>query len=102
LAALVLSVLVISLDGTIINVALPTLSNELGASNPQLQWIGGGYLLTFAAVMLPIGLLGDRYGHKKLLLTGWGTVIAKPPPLPCPTSTAHSWCDPGAERRFRC
>jgi len=70
LAALVLSVLVISLDGTIINVALPTLSQKLGATNSQLQWIGGGYLLTFAAVMLPIGLLGDRYGHKKLLITG--------------------------------
>lgn len=70
LAALVLSVLVISLDGTIINVALPTLSQKLGATNSQLQWIGGGYLLTFAAVMLPIGLLGDRYGHKKLLMAG--------------------------------
>ncbi|WP_406205814.1 MFS transporter [Kitasatospora sp. NBC_01560] len=70
LGALVLSVLVISLDGTIINVALPTLSQELGASNTQLQWISGGYLLTFAAVMLPIGVLGDRFGHKKLLLTG--------------------------------
>jgi EmrB/QacA subfamily drug resistance transporter len=70
LAALVLSVLVISLDGTIINVALPTLSKELGASNSQLQWIGGGYLLTFAAVMLPIGLLGDRYGLRKLLFAG--------------------------------
>ncbi|MFG2846359.1 MFS transporter [Kitasatospora sp. NPDC048296] len=70
LGALVLSVLVISLDGTIINVALPTLSQELGATNTQLQWISGGYLLTFAAVMLPIGVLGDRFGHKKLLLAG--------------------------------
>ncbi|MFB7471326.1 MFS transporter [Kitasatospora sp. NPDC056184] len=70
LGALVISVLVISLDGTIINVALPTLSRELGASTTQLQWISGGYLLTFAAVMLPVGVLGDRFGHKRLLLAG--------------------------------
>ncbi|MFC9324658.1 MFS transporter [Kitasatospora sp. NPDC057015] len=70
LGALVLSVLVIGLDGTIINVALPTLAQDLSASSSQLQWIGGGYLLTFSVAMLPVGRLGDRYGHKKLLLAG--------------------------------
>ncbi|WP_329116634.1 DHA2 family efflux MFS transporter permease subunit [Streptomyces sp. NBC_01465] len=70
LAALTLSVLIVGLDGTIINVALPTLSTDLGADSAQLQWIGGGYLLALSVAMLPAGLLGDRYGHKRLLLGG--------------------------------
>ncbi|MEV3861664.1 MFS transporter [Streptomyces sp. NPDC050095] len=70
LAALALSVLIIGLDGTIINVALPTVARDLDASNSQLQWISGGYLLTLSAVMLPVGILGDRFGQKRLLLTG--------------------------------
>jgi EmrB/QacA subfamily drug resistance transporter len=70
LAALTLSVLLIALDGTIINVAMPTLATELGADSSQLQWIGGGYLLALSVAMLPLGLLGDRYGHKRLLVGG--------------------------------
>ncbi|MFC1432200.1 DHA2 family efflux MFS transporter permease subunit [Streptacidiphilus sp. N1-3] len=72
LAALTLAVLIVALDGTVINVALPTLSAELGADSAQLQWIGGGYLLALSVAMLPVGLLGDRYGHKRLLLAGVG------------------------------
>ena len=72
LAALTLSVLIVGLDGTIINVALPTLAGDLHADSAQLQWIGGGYLLTLSVAMLPVGLLGDRYGHKRLLLGGIG------------------------------
>ncbi|SFF66022.1 drug resistance transporter, EmrB/QacA subfamily [Actinacidiphila alni] len=70
LAALTLSVLIIGLDGTIITVALPTLATELGADSAQLQWVSGGYLLALSVAMLPIGLLGDRYGHKRLLVGG--------------------------------
>ncbi|MER5791750.1 MFS transporter [Streptomyces sp. NPDC001980] len=70
LAALTLSVLIVGLDGTVINVALPTIAGELNADSAQLQWIGGGYLLTLSVAMLPVGLLGDRFGHKKLLLSG--------------------------------
>lgn len=70
LAALTLSVLIIGLDGTIITVALPTLATELGADSAQLQWVSGGYLLALSVGMLPIGLLGDRYGHKRLLVSG--------------------------------
>jgi EmrB/QacA subfamily drug resistance transporter len=70
LAALTLSVLIVGLDGTIINVALPTLAADLHADSAQLQWIGGGYLLALSVAMLPVGLLGDRYGHKRLLLSG--------------------------------
>ena len=70
LAALTLCVLIVGLDATIINVALPTISGDLGADNAQLQWIGGAYLLALSAAMLPIGMLGDRFGHKRLLVTG--------------------------------
>ncbi|MFF4019317.1 MFS transporter [Streptomyces sp. NPDC001843] len=70
LAALTLSVLIVGLDGTVINVALPTIAGELHADSAQLQWIGGGYLLSLSVAMLPVGLLGDRYGHKRLLLSG--------------------------------
>ncbi|KUN59989.1 multidrug MFS transporter [Streptomyces canus] len=72
LAALTLSVLIVGLDGTVINVALPTMAGELPADSSQLQWIGGGYLLALSVAMLPVGLLGDRYGHKRLLLSGIG------------------------------
>ncbi|MFE9812800.1 MFS transporter [Streptomyces sp. NPDC005227] len=70
LAALTLSVLIVGLDGTVINVALPTMAGQLHADSSQLQWIGGGYLLALSVAMLPVGLLGDRYGRKRLLLSG--------------------------------
>ncbi|QKW27676.1 MFS transporter [Streptomyces seoulensis] len=70
LAALTLSVLIVGLDGTVISVALPTIAGELHADSGQLQWISGGYLLALSVAMLPAGLLGDRYGHRRLLLAG--------------------------------
>ena len=51
-----------------LSVALPTLSKALHASESDLQWFSSGYFLVLAAAMLPAGLLGDRYGHKKVLL----------------------------------
>src|SRR6516164_1935605 len=68
LGALVLAVLAVGLDGTILSVALPTLATALHASESDLQWFSSGYLLVLAAAMLPAGLLGDRYGRKKVLL----------------------------------
>jgi EmrB/QacA subfamily drug resistance transporter len=70
LVAVGLSTLVIGFDGTILNVALPTLSTQLGATTTQLQWIVDGYLVVFASAMLPAGLLGDRFGRRRLLLVG--------------------------------
>ncbi|MFI0723056.1 MFS transporter [Streptomyces sp. NPDC021224] len=70
LAALTLSVLTVALDGTVVTVALPTLAGELGADSAQLQWINGGYLLALSVGMLPVGLLGDRYGHRRILIAG--------------------------------
>ncbi|WP_067455795.1 DHA2 family efflux MFS transporter permease subunit [Actinomadura macra] len=72
LGALALAMLALGFDMTILNVALTTLSAELDASTSALQWIVDSYLLVFAALLLPAGLLGDRFGRKWLLLTGLG------------------------------
>lgn len=70
LGALALGILVIGLDSTVLNVALPTLAGQLGASTGDQQWIIDSYSLVLAALLLPAGLLGDRCGRKRLLLTG--------------------------------
>ncbi len=67
LGALALSVLVVGLDLTVLNLALPTLAAELHASTSDLQWFIDSYSLVLAAALLPAGLLGDRFGRKKML-----------------------------------
>jgi DHA2 family multidrug resistance protein-like MFS transporter len=69
LGALALACLAAGVDGTVLSVALPTLSVVLHASESDLQWFSSGYFLVLAAAMLPAGFLGDRYGRKKVLLT---------------------------------
>src|SRR4026207_187012 len=58
------------LDNTVVNIALPTIQRELGATVADLQWIIDGYVLAFASLLLTGGILGDRYGRKKMFLTG--------------------------------
>lgn len=69
-AALAISVLTIGIDATVLNLALPTLAIDLHADTADLQWIVDGYLLVLGALMLPAGLLGDRFGRKRFLLLG--------------------------------
>jgi MFS transporter, DHA2 family, multidrug resistance protein len=64
----VLVVLTVGLDATILSVALPTLGRSLHASTGQLQWFVAAYTLVFAAALVPGGMLGDRYGRKKMLV----------------------------------
>ena len=68
LAGLMLAVLTVGLDGTVLSVALPTLAIALHATESDLQWFSSAYLLVLAAAMLPAGLLGDRYGRKKVIV----------------------------------
>jgi MFS transporter, DHA2 family, multidrug resistance protein len=68
LMAIAASVLVVGLDLTVLTLALPTMSVSLHASTSDLQWITDSYSLVLAALILPAGLLGDRYGRKRVLL----------------------------------
>src|SRR6266508_2932082 len=68
MGALSVAVLAISLDVTVLTVALPTLAGVFKASESQLQWFIAAYTLVLAAAMLPAGLLGDRYGHRTVAL----------------------------------
>ncbi|MFG1794092.1 DHA2 family efflux MFS transporter permease subunit [Nocardia sp. NPDC049149] len=68
LGALAVAMLTIGLDVTVLTVALPTLAVDLHANTAALQWFSGAYTLALAAMMLPAGALGDRYGRKKFLL----------------------------------
>ena len=70
LAVLSLSLVIIGLDNTILNVALPTLQDEFDASNSMLQWMVDSYLLVFAGLLLVFGTLGDRFGRKLALQAG--------------------------------
>src|SRR5580700_10178687 len=68
LVAIAASVLVVGLDLTVLNLALPNIAVSLHASTADLQWIVDAYSLVLAALILPAGLLGDRYGRKRMLL----------------------------------
>ena len=70
LAVLCLSLVLITLDNTVLNVALPTLSRDLNASTSQLQWIVDSYQLVFAGLLFSAGSLADRYGRKGMLTAG--------------------------------
>jgi MFS family permease len=82
LASLLLAAFAINLDTTIVNVALPSLVTELDASDTQLQWIVDAYNLTFAALVLAAGNLGDRVGRKGVLLTASRRRCSPPPRSP--------------------
>src|SRR5215207_594481 len=64
------ALLVISLDNTILNVALPTIERDLEASSGALQWIVDSYTLVFAGLLLTMGSLGDRFGRRRALVIG--------------------------------
>ncbi len=70
LLVLSLAVLIINLDGTILNVALPSIVSSLHASSSQLQWIVDAYVVVLAGLLLVAGSLGDHIGRKKVFLTG--------------------------------
>jgi len=68
LAAITLGVLAVGLDVTVLGVALPTLAGALKASESDLQWFSSAYAMILAAGMLPSGVLGDRFGRKRIML----------------------------------
>jgi len=70
LLAAALGVMMVALDGTIVAVANPAIQSSLGASLADIQWVTNGYLLALAVTLITIGKIGDRFGHKKVFLTG--------------------------------
>jgi EmrB/QacA subfamily drug resistance transporter len=70
LAVLCMSLVVITVDNSILNVALPTIVRDLGASGSELQWIIDSYVIVFASLLLTAGALGDKYGRKGALTVG--------------------------------
>jgi MFS family permease len=97
LAVLAVSLLIITIDTTILNVALPSLARDMHASTSQLQWIVDAYTLVFAGLLLTAGSLGDRYGRKGAWPPGsaYSWPAAWPPPWPTPPTSssppAASW-----------
>ncbi len=76
LPVLCISLFMVVVDNLIINVALPTLSRELGASTSGLQWIVDSYSLVFACLLLAFGALGDRLGRKGVMQFGMVAFVA--------------------------
>jgi EmrB/QacA subfamily drug resistance transporter len=76
LLVLCLSLVVIGMDNTILNVALPTLARDLGATASELQWMVDAYILVFAGLLLTMGALGDRFGRKLALNIGLFVFVA--------------------------
>src|SRR5271166_5697766 len=70
LLVLCLSLLVVVIDNTVLNTALPTLARDLHAGTSSLQWIVDAYTLCFAALLIPAGALGDRFGRRLSLIGG--------------------------------
>ena len=75
LAVLCVSLLIVTLDNTVLNVALPTLVRDLHATTTELQWIVDSYVMVFAGLLLVAGSLADRIGRKR----GLPRSIIKPP-----------------------
>jgi len=67
---LCLSALMVVLDSTVVNVALPTIKQHLGFSNSSLAWVVNAYLLTFGGFLILGGRLGDVFGHRRVLVMG--------------------------------
>ncbi|GAA5767115.1 antiseptic resistance protein [Streptosporangium roseum] len=70
LGVLCLSLLVLVVDNTVLNLAIPALMTDLGASPSDIQWIIDAYILVFAGLLLTSGSLSDRYGRKRFLIIG--------------------------------
>ena len=85
LGVMCLSLLLIVVDNTIVNVAIPTLQRDLGASTGELQWIVDSYILVFAGLLLTMGSLGDRFGRRGALALGLAIIGV--------ASIASAWAD---------
>jgi len=70
LAVSIASVFIVVLDNTVLNVSIPTILRDLHTTLPSLQWVVTGYALTFAALLIIGGRLGDVFGHRRVFIVG--------------------------------
>src|SRR5438067_8042525 len=70
LTVMCVGMFLVQLDVTVVNVALPKIGSDLGTSLQGQQWVVDGYSVVLASLLLAGGTLGDRYGHKRIVLTG--------------------------------
>src|SRR5690349_23016086 len=89
LTVLCLGVLMIVLDTTIVNVALPSIRTDLGFSEATLAWVVNAYILTYGGFLLLGGRLGDLFGHRKLFLLG--LVLFTVASLACGMAHSREW-----------
>ncbi|MFC4906996.1 DHA2 family efflux MFS transporter permease subunit [Actinomadura gamaensis] len=76
LVTLSVAVSLIMVDGTVVNVALPTVIGDLGLTSTDAEWVNAGYMLVFAALLLPAGRVGDVVGHRRFLAAGVTVFVA--------------------------
>src|ERR1035438_7385746 len=95
LVVLCAAALIVNVDNTILNVALPTLVRKLAATSSELQWIVDSYAMVFAGLLLVGGSLADRFGRKRFFLIGLGVFRSEswpPPRVSCSgSSTPTRW-----------
>src|SRR4051794_41884285 len=84
LYVLCLASLMIVLDATIVNVALPSIRKDLGFSQTSLAWVVNAYLLTYGGCLLLGGRLGDLFGHRRVFLVRGSPLPPPSPPLRAP------------------
>jgi EmrB/QacA subfamily drug resistance transporter len=107
LSVLCVTLLLISLDNTVLNVALPSIARSLGASASQLQWMVDAYAVVFAGLLLSLGALGDRAGRKwvfigGLVVFGGGSAFAAWSPTPDVLTVARASMGVGAAALMPC
>src|SRR3954469_7248445 len=76
LVVLCVGMLMIVLDATIVNVALPSIQGDLGFSQSSLAWVVNAYLITFGGLLLLAGRLGDLIGRRRIFMIGLGVFVA--------------------------
>ena len=84
-----MSILLVSLDNTIVNVALPTIHRDLGASLSQLQWTVDAYTVVLATLLILSGSIADRIGRKRVFAIGLGLFSVGS--LLCSTAPSPGW-----------
>src|ERR1700748_3562278 len=89
LAVLCVGMLMIILDGTIVNVALPAMQRDLGFSQASLAWVVNAYLIAFGGLLLLAGRLGDLLGRRVLFLAGLSLFTAAS--LLCGLADSQTW-----------